>query len=136
MIIRFPWHNTFNVEPTARYVALLGLVRLRSIALLPTFLRFGIHIERQLGRTTGVIGYRTAADPLALTFYHLSAWLDCEAIQRFVETEPHMTAVQELAGQLGITVFRYWDIKGSSLPLQIPRELHRVKQGTSARLAS
>jgi hypothetical protein len=126
MIITFPWQHTSLVERQHQYIALLGLVRLRSVSLLPTFIRFGIRIERQLRRTPGVVGYRTAVDPLKLTFYHLSAWIEGGAIQRFVETQPHLLAVQQLSATLGVTVFRYWEIIGSDIPLQLARELHRT----------
>lgn len=126
MIITFPWHATCKTEIDHPYIGLIGLVQLRSIALLPTFLRFGISTERQLRRTQGVVGYRTAANPFNLTFYHLSAWIDGESINRFVHTQPHLDAVRQLTGRLGITTFRYWDIRGSDLPLRLGRELHRV----------
>jgi hypothetical protein len=127
MMITFRWHNTSSTELDRKYIALLGVVRLRKVTLLPTFLRFGIRIERQLKRTRGVVGYRTAAHPLSLTFYHLSAWIDADAIERFMETQPHLLAMQKLSGQLGLTVFRNWEIDGSELPLQLGGELFRVR---------
>src|SRR5687768_6190503 len=108
MILSFPWRNVLEVERDKTYVALLGLVRLQSIQILPAFVRSAIKIERQLRRTTGVVGYRTAAAPHLLSFYHLSAWTDAEAIQTFVLTSPHETSMRALNGRLGQTIFRYW----------------------------
>ena len=123
MIITFPWRKIDVVEPDRTYTALFGLVRLQNILLLPTFLQYGIRIERQLQRSRGAVGYRTAADPMSLSFYHLSAWLDAAAIGDFVQSQPHSRAVEQLVGRLGATTFRYWDIIGSDLPLHIEREL-------------
>jgi len=126
MILSFPWHSVLEVERDKTYVALLGLVRLQSIQILPAFVRSAIKIERQLGRTTGVVGYRTAAAPHLLSFYHLSAWIDAEAIQTFVVTSPHETSMRDLHGRLGPTIFRYWSVDGASLPLRLNDELHRI----------
>ena len=109
------------------YVALLGVVRLSSIRLLPAFVRFGFRIGAQMEKTPGLIAYRTGMEPRRLTFYHLSAWTDREAIHEFVETGPHLDAMEQLTGKLGETVFRYWTVTGSKLPLRFTDELHRLK---------
>ena len=126
MILSSPWRNVLEVQRDKTYVALLGLVRLESIRILPAFLGSAIKIERQLRRTDGVIGYRTATAPHLLAFYHLSAWTDAEAIHTFVGTAPHETSMRELHGRLGQTVFRYWSVAGASLPLRLHDELHRI----------
>ena len=131
MILSFPWHNVLEVERDKTYVALLGLVRLESIQILPAFVRSAIKIERQLRRTPGVVGYRTAAAPHVLSFYHLSAWTDAEAIQTFVVTAPHETSMRELDGRLGQTIFRYWRVGGANLPLRLNDELHRITAAAS-----
>lgn len=94
--------------------------------MLPSFVQFGVRIERQLRRTPGALGYRTAADMLNLGFYHLSAWRDAAAIQDFVDTAPHVHALDQLAGRLGKTAFRYWTVTGADLPMYFRRELHRL----------
>jgi hypothetical protein len=95
--------------------------------MLPSFVQFGVRIERQLRRTPGAIGYRTGADIATLGFYHLSAWADSSAIQDFVDTAPHVQAAEQLAGRLGETTFRYWTVNGSDLPMYFHRELHRLR---------
>ena len=126
MLLTFPWHVTAQLDPNRKCLALLGLVHLQSPLLLPTFLQFGIRIERQLRRTSGVLGFRTAADPMSLKFYHLSAWHDKDAIDLFVRSAPHAFAVRRLIGRLGVTAFRYWEVQSSELPLEIRRELQRL----------
>jgi hypothetical protein len=97
---------------------------------LPAFIRFGVQIDRQLRRTPGAVGYRTGIDFARFGFYHLSAWKDLGAIQEFVATAPHLTAVEQLGARLGTTTFRYWSVSGSYLPLQFGRELHRLGNRT------
>jgi hypothetical protein len=94
--------------------------------MLPTFIRFGVSIERQLRRTPGVLAYRIGAEPLNLSFYHLSAWTDTAAIRKFVDTAPHLTAIERLSGRLGETLFRYWTVSGLDLPMRFQHELHRL----------
>lgn len=126
-MISFPWRTIANVNADASCVALLGVVRLSSIKLLPVFVRFGARIDAQMRKTPGLIAYRTGADFPKLVFYHLSAWSDATAIQEFVETRPHLDAMEQLTGTLGETVFRYWTVSGSKLPLRFADELHRIE---------
>lgn len=127
MILSFPWRTLVAADPESSYVALLGVVHLSGIRILPAFVRFGVHIERQLMRTPGAVGYRTGANVARLGFYHLSAWTDSDAIQDFVETAPHVEAVEQLAARLGTTTFRSWSVSGSLLPMHFGRELHRLR---------
>ena len=127
-MLTFPWHTTAKIDRTRQYVGLLGLVQLRSILLLPTFVQYGFRIDRQLRRTQGVVGFRVAADFVNLKFYHLSAWIDVAAIDSFVRTDPHLRAMQTLTGRLGTTAFRYWDVDASDIPLQSSREFQRLER--------
>ena len=126
MILSFPWQTLVTPKTGSSYVALLGVVSLSGLRILPTFLRLGFQIERQLKRSPGVVGFRTGASITDLSFYHLSAWTSSEAIQDFVGTAPHGPAVEQLAGRLGLTSFRYWSVCGSELPMYFRRELHRL----------
>ena len=125
MMLTSPWRVVSNAEPGRGYVALLGRVRLKTVRMLPPFVRYGIRIDRQLRCTPGIVGYRTGADVFGLTFYHLSAWIDSGAIHAFVDTAPHLHAMEQLAEQLGETTFRYWTVNGQELPMQFHREWHR-----------
>lgn len=128
MILSFPWRNVLDVERDETYVALLGVVRLPGIRILPAFMRSAVKIERQLRHTAGVVGYRTATAPHLLSFYHLSAWVDAEAIHTFVATSPHETSMRQLGGRLGETSFHYWNVDGAHLPLRLNDELHRITE--------
>lgn len=118
-MISLPWRQLRPIDPNATYTALYGLVQLQSITLLPTFIRYGMLTERQLRSTDTVLGYRTGVDPLRLHFFHLSAWKDGAAIRDYVQRQPHLEAMQRLQGKLGKTVFRYWQVSGSQLPLTL-----------------
>ena len=131
----FPWYGPGVIEPDRKYTALIGLARLRSPAVLPTFIYNGVLIERQLRRSPGMMGYRTAMAPMSLCFYHLSAWADRDALHRFVRTDPHRRAMDTLEGWLGTATFRYWEVSGSELPLDLSRELFRLEPTAAERPA-
>ena len=127
MVVSFPWQTKEKVPPGATCVALLGVVSLASISMLPAFVRFGFKIDRQMMRTPGMLAYRTGWRVGGLAFYHLSAWSSQEAIHDFVETKPHLDAMEQLTGKLGETTFRYWTVTGADLPLHLRNELHRLQ---------
>ena len=95
--------------------------------MVPTFIYYGALIDRQLRRSPGMIGYRTAAAPLSLRFYHLSAWSDREALHRFIRTDPHRRAMDTLEGWIGTAAYGYWEVSGAELPLVLSRELFRLE---------
>ena len=134
-MIVFPWYRTNGVDPSRKYTALIGFVELRRITVLPTFAYYGFLIERQLRRSPGMMGYRTATAPLSLRFYHLSTWEDREALHRFIRTDPHRRAMDTLEGWLGTTMFRYWEVSGAELPLDLSRELFRLETTGAGRQA-
>jgi len=125
-MITFPWYRIDAVDPARHYTALIGLADLRSITVVPTFSYYGYLIERQLRRSPGMMGYRTAMELTRLRFYHLSAWADPEALHRFIRTDPHRRAMDTLEGWIGTATFRYWDVKGAELPLDLSRESFRL----------
>lgn len=128
MILSSPWRTLLQPDPRRSYVALLGVVHLSGLRILPTFVRFGFLTGRQLKRSPGAVGFRVGADIAGLGFYHLSAWATADAIQDFVDTAPHVNAVEQLTSRLGSTSFRYWSVSGSDVPLHFGRELHRLQQ--------
>ena len=132
MIVSFPWRAVEKVESERTYVALLGFLRLSGPHMLLPFVRFSVRIERQLRAGAGVRGFRTGADFFNLCFYHLSVWTDRSGIQAFTVAAPHVDAMTQLSGRLGQTVFRYWSVAGSELPLRFVSEVHRLSHSEDA----
>jgi hypothetical protein len=62
---------------------------LSSIVNVPCFLSLTVSVVRQLERTDGLVGYSLRAQPVAGTFWTLSAWADAEAFGAFVRERPH-----------------------------------------------
>lgn len=121
-----PWRRITEVDAQRRYTALLGYVAVPTVSLLPRFAWYGFLIERQLQRSAGLVGYKLAVEFLTRKFYHLSVWEEPADIHRFVHEQPHRRIMEALAGRIGKTVFRYWTVPGSELPLDFKREWHRL----------
>lgn len=126
------WYENGIVNPDRSYTALLGYLQLNSFRTFAKFVWYGRQIESQMKRTPEVLGYRIQARFSGLEFWHLSAWEDSTAIHAFVHAQPHLQIMEELAGRLGKTEFRYWRVKGSDLPLHFEQELHRLAASPDA----
>ncbi len=70
-------------------------LKLRGWCEVRRFFRLNGAIRRQLNETPGAIGHWVRADFLRLRFYTISVWEDDEAINEFVRTGDHRTALVE-----------------------------------------
>jgi len=59
------------------------------------FLLMSYSVEQQLRRTEGVVRYGLRTNLPGKKFWTYSVWKDAQAIQPFVVTEPHSTAVRK-----------------------------------------
>ena len=112
-----PWRNTATVDPDAEYLLLASCLPLRSIATVPWFLRLTTSVIWQLEHTDGLVGYSLRAQPLARTFWTLSAWTDAQALTAFVRETPHQGVMTRLRPHMGPTRFTTWTAPGSALPM-------------------
>jgi len=100
-----------------QYVVLASRLPLRSITRVPWFTGLTVSVLRQLERTDGLVGYSLRAQPLARTFWTLSAWTDPEALGAFVQELPHRAVMAKLRPHMGATRFARWTVPGSELPV-------------------
>ncbi|MGY1712578.1 DUF3291 domain-containing protein [Geodermatophilus sp. SYSU D00758] len=112
-----PWRSAATPEPATDYVVLASRLPLRSITRVPWFTGLTVSVVRQLERTPGLVGYSLRAQPLAKTFWTLSAWEDHEALGAFVRELPHRAVMGKLRPHMGATRFVSWTVPGSELPI-------------------
>jgi hypothetical protein len=74
-------------------------------------------VVRQLERTDGLVGYSLRAQPLAKTFWTLSAWTDEAALGAFAAAMPHVSVMAKLRPHMGPTRFTTWRTAGTGLPV-------------------
>jgi hypothetical protein len=99
---------------------------LRSFVKVPRFMGLTVSVVRQLERTDGLVGYSLRAQPLAKTFWTLSAWTDAAALSRFAAELPHRAVMAGLRPHMGPTRFESWTRPGSALPVSWDEAVERL----------
>jgi quinol monooxygenase YgiN len=94
-------------------------------------MRLTVSVVRQLQRTDGLVGYSLRAQPLARTFWTLSAWTDDDALAAFVRQMPHVSVMAKLRPHMAATRFTTWRARGSDLPISWDDAVARL-QGPAA----
>ena len=98
-----PWQSRHIVDPAAEYVVMASRLPLQSRVRVPWFARLTLTVVRQLERADGLVGYSLRAQPLAATFWTLSAWTGNSALDAFVRAMPHRAVMQKLRPHMGRT---------------------------------
>jgi hypothetical protein len=127
-----PWRRTAPPDPDTVYLVMANRLPLRSITKVPWFAGLTASVLRQLERTDGVVGYSLRAQPLAKTFWTLSAWTDPSALAAFVRTMPHQGVMAKLRPHMGPTRFTTWQALGSALPVPWDKAIERLMGSAAA----
>jgi hypothetical protein len=112
-----PWRRRLSPDGAREYLVMASRLPLRSPAQVPRFLGLTLAVVRQLERTEGLVGYSLRAQPLARTFWTLSAWTDAAALARFARALPHQAVTTRLRPHMGPTRFETWTCRGDELPV-------------------
>jgi hypothetical protein len=127
-----PWRRTLAAGPDTEYLVMASRLPLRSFRTLPWFIGLTASVVRQLERTDGLVGYSLRAQPLAKTFWTLSAWIDGAALGAFVREMPHQSVMRKLRPHMGRTSFTTWRVAGSALPVSWDESIERLTGSPSA----
>ena len=112
-----PWRKVLIPAPDAEYLEMASRLPLRSMSRVPWFMGLTVSVVRQLERTDGLVGYSLRAQPLARTFWTLSAWSDDDALAAFVREMPHVAVMAKLRPHMRRTRFITWTAPGTELPI-------------------
>jgi hypothetical protein len=121
-----PWRRRLTPEPEVDYLVMASRLPLRSLATVPRFVGLTVSVVRQLERSDGLVGYSLRAQPLAKTFWTLSAWTDAAALSRFAAAMPHRAVMAGLRPRMGPTRFETWTCPGSALPIAWEEAVERL----------
>jgi hypothetical protein len=121
-----PWRRRLTPEPEVDYLVMASRLPLRSLATVPRFVGLTVSVVRQLERSDGLVGYSLRAQPLAKTFWTLSAWTDGAALSRFAAAMPHRAVMAGLRPHMGPTRFETWTCPGSALPVAWEEAVERL----------
>lgn len=111
-----PWITVRPAAPGRNYLVLASYLPLRHFRALPGFFRFSAEIRRQLGRTSGLIGYSLDAQLLRRRFWTLSVWEDRDSLRTFVAALPHSRVMTALAPHMGRSRFAEWTVGPEEIP--------------------
>jgi hypothetical protein len=126
-----PWRRALAPEPDTEYFVMASRLPLRSMTKVPWFIGLTVSVLRQLERTDGLVGYSLRAQPLAKTFWTLSAWTDDHALAAFVREMPHVSVMTKLRPHMGETRFTTWTSPGSGLPVSWDDAVARLMRPTA-----
>jgi hypothetical protein len=125
-----PWQALGPLDRNREYLALLSYLPLRKFSKIPRFLQFTLQIHRQLGASSGAIGYSLRARLLSRKFWTLSVWENERALMNFVSNLPHLEVMKALAPHMGATKFTRWNVQGSAIPPNWDDAMRREAQKT------
>lgn len=125
-----PWRRKLVAEHGREYLVMASRLPLRSIARVPWFVGLTVSVVRQLERTDGLVGYSLRAQPLAKTFWTLSAWTDDDALSTFVKELPHQAVMGKLRPHMSPTRFTTWKAPGSTLPISWDEAIERLRDAS------
>jgi hypothetical protein len=103
----------------------LPLVSHRNI---PRFMRLTLVVARQLQHSPGLVMYSLLAQPIAKTFWTLSAWQDQHALAAFTRAMPHLQVMKDLRPHMRATTFARWTVHGPSLPVTWADAIARLNE--------
>ncbi|MGY1795203.1 hypothetical protein ACI796_14600 [Geodermatophilus sp. SYSU D00525] len=127
-----PWRRRLSPVPDDEYLVLASRLPLRSLVQVPRFVGLTVAVVRQLERTEGLVGYSLRAQPLARTFWTLSAWTDDAALGRFARQMPHAAVMATLRPHMRPTRFESWTCRGDELPVAWDDAIERLLRPASS----
>jgi hypothetical protein len=127
-----PWRHRLTPVPDGEYLVMASRLPLRSPVQVPHFMGLTVTVVRQLEHTEGLVGYSLRAQPLAKTFWTLSAWTDDAALGLFARRMPHAAVMAKLHPHMGPTRFETWTCRGDELPVAWDDAVERLMRPTSS----
>jgi hypothetical protein len=130
MKTRWKWYA--DVEEM-EYLAVASRLRLKSFWGTPTFLRFGIAIQRQLARTKGLVCYSMLMDPMKRTYGTLSIWRSERDLMQFTKEFPHSRVMEKMKSSLaGRAVYVRWAVSSAEVPPSWELAIEKLSEAEKA----
>ncbi|MET8452344.1 DUF3291 domain-containing protein [Streptomyces sp. NPDC005209] len=111
------WTTVNKPAPDAQAFVMASRLEVRSLSDVPRFFLRSLVAWRQVTGAPGAFGASLIADPLKRTFWTLSAWEDKDALYTYARTEPHKSIMTGLRSTMKQSVFTFWQVPASDLPI-------------------
>ncbi|MBY8869547.1 MULTISPECIES: DUF3291 domain-containing protein [Streptomyces] len=129
------WITPNKPEPgVTTALVMASRLEVRSLKDVPKFFLRSLAAWKQVRTAPGALGASLIADPLARTFWTLSAWETREQLYAYAKAEPHHTIVKGLRSTMRQSVFTFWEVPVGELPITWTDAKRRIaeQQATEA----
>ncbi|WP_133913134.1 DUF3291 domain-containing protein [Streptomyces sp. NBC_00582] len=111
------WTTVSTPAPDTEAFVMASRLEVRSPRDVPRFFLKSLAAWRQVSGAPGAYGASLIAEPLKRTFWTLSAWEDKAALHAYAGAEPHKSIMNGLRPTMKGSVFTFWRVPASDLPL-------------------
>lgn len=112
-----PWIRVAEPAPASDVVVMASRFRVRGFRHVLPFFLDAMRVLAQMRRTEGAVGVSLVARPLEREFFTLSAWRDRAGLDAAVRGEPHRSVMRRQRAAMAESVFEFWEVPGTSLPV-------------------
>lgn len=111
------WTTVDTPAPDTDAFVMASRFEVHSLKDVPRFFVQSLRAWKQVCGAPGAYGASLIAQPLKRTFWTLSAWEDKAALYGYARTEPHRSIMQGLRPTMKGSVFTFWEVPASDLPI-------------------
>jgi hypothetical protein len=124
--MEFAWQSFGEPDVESELQGVVGHLRPSAYRTVPRVLWHTRKIEAQLAESGGLVGYALRAKLAQRKFWAVAAWESDEALQTFVESDPHAGIRAALEPEMEESWFERFDVSGAEVPLDVDDALERV----------
>lgn len=126
---KIPWRGGPEARAErAQVTVMASRFELQNIRAVPAFFVASVTAWWQALHAEGCVGVSLQARPLAREFWTVSAWTSKESLYAYARTVPHAGAAQRQTGAMESSVFVFWEVRGSTLPVSWPEAKQRIRE--------
>ncbi|UXY25948.1 DUF3291 domain-containing protein [Streptomyces sp. HUAS TT20] len=122
------WTTVDTPAPDAEAFVMASRLEVRRLSDVPRFFLRSLAVWKQVTGAPGAYSASLMAQPLKRTFWTLSAWEDKDALYRYARTEPHRSIMTGLRSSMEASVFTFWQVPASGLPIDWTEARHRLAE--------
>ncbi|MEU0069277.1 DUF3291 domain-containing protein [Streptomyces sp. NPDC006332] len=131
-----PWSN----GPAAgagggQVVVMASRLKLKSLVRVPRFFILSGGVYKQAQNSPGNVGVSLRADPWHKTFWTLSSWESRQALQSYIQTDPHLSVMTKLKPAMRESLFTSWK-QDAALPPSWDEADRRLAEQEARRAAA
>lgn len=124
--MEFAWQSFVEPDPDSELQGVVGHLRPSGYLTVPRVLWHTRKIEAQLAESGGLVGYALRAELPRKKFWAVAAWDSDDALQSFVERDPHAAIRAALEPAMSESWFERFTVGAEEVPLGVDDALERI----------